>query len=77
LATVSRAPGAGQGDDDHRPGVARAMLIAGGSFATAISAVLGACGLWGLGDRAMTAGLGALCFIAALTMFTVAWIMRR
>lgn len=52
------------------------MLVAGGGFAGAISAVLGAAGIWGLGDGMILGALGALCLIAALTLVTAAWLMR-
>jgi hypothetical protein len=69
-------PGRQGRQHDRRPDVARAALIAGGSFATAISAILGAAGVWGLGDRTILHALIALCVVAALTMFTAAWMIR-
>lgn len=62
---------------DHRSGVAKAALLTGGSFATAIGTILGAAGAWGIGDRTVLYALVALCVIAALTMFTAASMMRR
>jgi hypothetical protein len=58
-------------------GVAKAALVTGGSFATAIGSILGAAGLWALGDRTVLYALVALCVIAAMTMFTAAAMARR
>jgi len=63
--------------EQHRSAVAKAALVAGGSFATAIASILGAAGVWGLGDRTILYALVALCVIAALTMFTAAFMIRR
>ena len=60
--------------DTHR--VATRVLVAGGSFATTISALLGVIGLYGLGDTAIFSSLLALCVIAALTMFTAAQLLK-
>ncbi|MBL7260753.1 hypothetical protein [Paractinoplanes lichenicola] len=70
-------PDRGEPPADHRSGVARAALVAGGSFTTAIGAILASAGMWGLGDRTILYALVALCVIAALTMFTAAIMMRR
>jgi hypothetical protein len=51
--------------------------VAGGSFATAIATILGAAGMWGLGDQTILYALVALCVVAALTMFTAASMMRK
>ncbi|BCY11136.1 hypothetical protein [Actinoplanes sp. L3-i22] len=55
---------------------ARAVLATGGGFTTAVATVLGICGRYELGDRALLYGLGATCFITALTMLTAAAIDR-
>ncbi|WP_203837376.1 hypothetical protein [Winogradskya humida] len=47
--------------------------MTGGRFSIAIAGVLGAAGMWGLGDRTVLYALVALCVIAALTMFTAAF----
>jgi hypothetical protein len=76
--TTSIEPGSkDQQNDNHRSSVARASLIAGGGFATSIATVLGVAGEYGLGDRATSYGIGAVCVVAALTMFMVAHLMRR
>jgi hypothetical protein len=55
--------------------VARATLIAGGSFASSVATILGVAGKWQLDDRTTLWALGALCVIVALTMFLVAFLM--
>lgn len=77
MATLARPSEAGQPDDNHRSGVARAMLVAGGSFAGTIGVILGAAGAGGLGNGVILGALGALCLITAVTLFTAAWIMRQ
>ena len=67
MTTVTRPDPPHQHDPDSRPVVARAVLVAGGSFATAVGAVAA------IGSAA---ALAAVCFIAALTMFTVVYLMR-
>ncbi|MEU8606412.1 hypothetical protein AB0C29_00160 [Actinoplanes sp. NPDC048791] len=57
-------------------GVARATLVAGGGFATAIGTILGVAGAWGYGDRVVLYALVAVCVVAALTMFTAARVAR-
>jgi hypothetical protein len=77
--TVSPAAGRPSVDAayfDHRASVARSALLAGGTFATAISAILGTAGVWGFGDRTVLCALVALCAIAGLTMFTAARVLR-
>ncbi|MFI6076743.1 hypothetical protein ACIA5C_34920 [Actinoplanes sp. NPDC051343] len=68
------------GDRTHprviRSIVARAALIAGGTFATAIVEILGATGTRGPGDQAVLCALVALCVTAASTMFTAAFAIR-
>lgn len=76
MTTVSRGPQTGQPMPDPRSGVAKAALVTGGSFATAIGTIVGAAGAWGLGDRTILHALVALCVIAALTMFTAARMLR-
>jgi hypothetical protein len=69
------SPGGGEaGPVRHR--LAVRVLVAGGGFATTISTILGAVGLYRLGDTAIISSLVALCVIAALTMLTTAQTMR-
>ncbi|GLY07895.1 MULTISPECIES: hypothetical protein [Actinoplanes] len=69
LTTSSRPEGG--------PSVARAVLLAGGSFATAIGSILGAAGVWGLGERVVLQSLVALCVITAVTMTAAARVADR
>jgi hypothetical protein len=69
---IMRGQDTGQPSRDHKSGVARAALVAGGTFSTAIAGIIGAAGMWGLGDRTVLYALVSLCVIAALTMFTAA-----
>ncbi|XVU27173.1 hypothetical protein ACQPZJ_09065 [Actinoplanes sp. CA-054009] len=54
----------------------RAVLTAGGGFATAVATILGVAGRWQVGDQATVWALVALCIIVALTLFVVALIMK-
>jgi hypothetical protein len=76
MTNVPVSRGKREASPEHRAAVAKAALVAGGTFATGISAILGAAGLWGLGDAMVLGALGALCLIAALTMFTAARMVR-
>lgn len=76
MPTLPKRDGTSHQDKDHRSGVARATLIAGGGFATAIGTILGAAGVWGLGDRPILYALVALFAISALTMGTAARMLR-
>jgi hypothetical protein len=62
---------------DQRGPVARATLVAGGGFATSIATVLGIAGRYDLDDQAVLYGIGAVCLVSALTMFAVAFLMKR
>ena len=62
---------------DRRLAASRAVLVAGGGFATTVATILGAVGKWHLGERATLWALGALCVIVALTLFLVAYLMAR
>jgi hypothetical protein len=77
LDTLSTGPGAGRPLLEHRTGVAKAALVTGGSFATAVGSVLAAAGVWGLGGSTILHALVALCVIASLTMVTAAFMTRR
>ncbi len=77
MNTVTTGQSSGQPSPDHRPAVARSVLVAGGGFATTAATVLGIAGNYNLGDRPTLYGLGAVCVIAALTMFFAAYLMRR
>jgi len=73
---VGRKPRSRQ-DAKDRSLVARAALLAGGGFTTAVGAVLSAATYGAVGGPVALAGLSAVCFIAAVTMFTSAYIMTR
>ncbi len=77
MVTLATPGPADPRDKNHQSGVARAALVTGGGFATAIATILGAAGAWGLGDRTILYALVALCVIAALTLFTAAFMVRR
>ena len=64
-----------QSEPDRRLAAARAVLVAGGGFATTIATILGVAGRWHLGDQSTLWALGALCVVVALTMFIVAFLM--
>src|SRR4051794_15721851 len=76
LSTVTKRARRSEVASTHRAGVAKAMLVAGGSFAGGIGSILGAAGLWGLGASLVLSALGALCVIAALTILTAARMLR-
>ncbi len=77
MDTPSTEPGAVRPPFEHRAAVAKAALVTGGSFATAIGSVLAAAGVWGLGGSSILHALVALCVIASLTMITAAFLTRR
>lgn len=76
LPTVSSKDRARKDSQDQAPTVAKAALMTGGSFASVIGAILGASGMWGLGNWTVLSALVALCVIVAITMFTAALLMR-
>jgi hypothetical protein len=77
LTTANRPDPRPQGQDvEHRAAVARAALVAGGGFATAVGGVLSAASFGAVANPVALAALAALCLIAGLTMFTSAAIMR-
>ena len=55
----------------------RAVLAAGGGFATTVATILGVAGRYALGDVVILYGLAAVCLIAAITMLTAAAVTRR
>jgi len=61
--------GKGRGD-------VKATLATGGGFATTVATIFGVAGKYSLGDQATLYALGAVCLIAALTMFTAAFMTR-
>jgi hypothetical protein len=76
MSTVARDPGDQQPDARDR-GPAAAALAAGGTFATAVGGVLLAAGRAGVDNGTTRIAIAAVCFIAALTMFTAAVMHRR
>jgi len=77
VATVNAPRPGSEPDTGGRFGVAGRTLVTGGTFAGLIAGILGAAGAWGLGDRVILYALVALCVLAALTMFTAAFMVRR
>jgi hypothetical protein len=55
----------------------RALLTAGGGFATTVATILGLAGRYRLGDTVVLYALAAVCLIAALTLLTAASTLRR
>jgi hypothetical protein len=55
---------------DKKHPEASQVLVAGGGFASTISAILSAGGLYGLGIAAIISSLVTLCVIGAVTMFS-------
>lgn len=77
MANVAGRSDASQPDSGARAGVAKAALTAGGGFATTIATLLGVAGFSGLANETVLLALLAVSVIAALTLFTAAFLARR
>lgn len=73
---LSRNPRPDQTKPEERLAVVRAVLVAGGGFASTIATILGAIGRWQLGDKPALCAFISLCILAAITMFLVAYVVR-
>ena len=62
--------------DRHRSAVARAALVAGGGFTTAVGGVLTATSFGAVADPIALAALAAVCLIAGMSL-VAAWLMVR
>jgi hypothetical protein len=77
MAPMARPGSAQQQEVAHRSSVARAALVAGGSFATSIGGLLTAASFGAVDNQIVLAAFAAVCAIAGLTMLTSALIMRN
>jgi hypothetical protein len=76
MTKLERPPRSEGPRPDQRLVVARAVLAAGGGFATAVATILGVAGRWHIGDQTTVWALLTLCLIVAITMFVVAYLMN-